>query len=108
MHAPLPVLLERADDVQQIGVVALLGGRRAEGLESVVEVVQRIEAGAPAFVGERRIGDHVVEGLERVAGSLNLGSVSVLPCTIQRRRVVVQDHVHPRQGPGGRVLFLPV
>ena len=25
--------LERADDVQQVGVVALLGGRRAEGLK---------------------------------------------------------------------------
>ena len=28
--------LERADDVQQVGVVALLGGRRAEGLEALV------------------------------------------------------------------------
>ena len=27
--------LERADDVQQVGVVALLGGRRAEGLEAL-------------------------------------------------------------------------
>ena len=59
--------LERADDVQQVGVVALLGGRRAEGLEALVRVVERIDAGAPAFVGERRIGDDVVEGLERVA-----------------------------------------
>ena len=59
--------LERADDVQQVGVVALLGGRRAEGLEAVVRVVERVEAGAPALVGEGRIGDDVVEGLERVA-----------------------------------------
>ena len=42
--------LERADDVQQVGVVALLGGRRAEGLEALVGIVERVEAGAPALV----------------------------------------------------------
>ena len=56
--------LERADDVQQIGVIALLGGRRAEGLEALVRVVERVDAGAPAFVAEGRIGDDVIEGLE--------------------------------------------
>ena len=39
--------LERADDVQKIGVVALLGGRRAERLETLVAIFQRVQAGAP-------------------------------------------------------------
>ena len=53
--------------MQQVGVVALLGGRRAEGLEALVGVVQRIDAVAPPLVGEGRIGDDVIEGLEGVA-----------------------------------------
>ena len=36
--------LERADDVQQIGVVALFGGRDAVRIEAVERVVVRIEA----------------------------------------------------------------
>jgi dihydroxy-acid dehydratase len=48
-------------------VVALLCGRRAEGLETLAGVVERVEARAPALVGKRRIGDDIVEGLERAA-----------------------------------------
>ena len=88
--------LERADDVQQIGVVALLAGRRAEGLEAVVGIVERIEAGAPALVRERRIGDDVIEGLERVA-VLELGIGQRVALHDERRGVVVQDHVHAGQ-----------
>ena len=32
----------------------------------------------------------------------------MLPCTIERRGIVVQDHVHAGQAAGGRVLLLPV
>ena len=99
--------LERADDVQQVGVVALLAGRHAEGLETLVSVVERIESGAPPLIAERRIGDDVVKVLS-VSPSLNLGSASVLPCTIERRRVVVQDHVHAGQAAGGGVFLLAV
>ena len=98
---------ERANDVQQIGIVALLGGRRAEGLEALVRVVERIDAGAPALVGERRIGDDVVEGLERVA-VLELGIGERVALHDERRGVVVQDHVHAGEAAGGRVLLLPV
>lgn len=55
---------ERADDVQQVGVVALLGRRHAEGLKTVEGVVQRVEAGAPALVRKGWIGNNVIEGLE--------------------------------------------
>ena len=99
--------LERTDDVQQVGVVALLGGRRAEGLEALIGVVQRIDAGAPALVGERRVGNHVIEGLERVA-FLELGVSQGVALPYLRRGVAVQDHVHPRQAAGGGVFFLAV
>ena len=99
--------LERADDVQEVGVVALLAGRRAEGLEALVGVVERIEAGAPALVGEGRIGDDVVEGLERVA-VLELGIGQRVALHDERGGVVVQDHVHAGEAAGGGVLFLPV
>ena len=74
--------LERADDVQQIGVVALLGGRRAEGLKALVRVVERIEAGAPALVAETADWRPRKSKVLSVSPSLNLGSASVLPCTM--------------------------
>ena len=79
--------------------------------------MQRIETGAPALVGKGRIGDHVVEGLEP-------GIISMLSLTVpglgefgigqrialhdQRSRIVMQDHVHPRQAARCGVFFLPV
>ena len=98
---------ERADDVQQVGVVALLGGRCAEGLKAIVGVVQRIEARAPALVGKGRIGDHVVEGFERFA-ILELGIGQGVALHDERRGVVVQDHVHAGKAAGGGILLLPV
>jgi hypothetical protein len=59
--------LQRTDDVQQIGVVALSRGRDAVMLEAMEGIVRRIEPGAPALVAERRIGGDVVESLEGVA-----------------------------------------
>ena len=104
---PFAGALQRADDVQQVGVVALLGGRHAEGLEAFVGIVGRVEAGAPALVAEGRIGDHVVESLERVAVR-ELGIGQRIALHDERRGVVVQDHVHARQTAGGSVLFLAV
>jgi hypothetical protein len=59
--------LERAEDVQEVGVIALLAGRDAVVLETLPGVVLGIEAGAPALVAEWWIGDDVVEGFERVS-----------------------------------------
>ena len=108
MHAPLPRALERAEDVQQVGVVALLGGRHAVVLEALEGVVGRVEAGAPALVAEGRIGDDVVEGLELAGGVLEERVGQRVALLDQRRGVVVQDHVHAGQAGGGGVLFLPV
>ena len=49
--------------MQQKGIVAVLVGRNAV-LEATIQVVDRIEAAGPVFVGERRISHHVVESLE--------------------------------------------
>ena len=56
---------------------------------------------------ERRIGDDVVEGLERVA-VLELGIGQRVALHDERGGVVVQDHVHAGEAAGGGVLFLPV
>ena len=100
--------LQRADDVQQVGVIALLTGRRAEVLEPLVGIALHIDTVAPAFVAERRIGDDVVEGLESpvLAGEERIGQrVALLD---QRRGVVVQDHVHAGEASGRSIFFLPV
>ncbi len=44
------VALERADDVQEVGVIALLVGRRAERFETFVGIVERVETRAPTLV----------------------------------------------------------
>ena len=102
---------ERADDVQQVGKVALFGRRHAECFKPAVRVVQRVDAGAPALVRERRVGHHVVKGLEHVLAvqvSFEFGVCQRVALADFCRRVVVQDHVHARQAAGGRVFFLAV
>ena len=96
--------LERTDDVQQVGVVALLGRGHAERLEAFKRILRRVNAGAPALVAERRIGDDVVEGLERVA-VLELGIGERVALHDERSRVVVQDHVHPGESRWWQHLF---
>src|SRR6266704_1914627 len=61
------VTFERAHDVQQVSVIALPGGRRAEVFEAFVRIVLWVDAGAPAFVAERRIGNDVIKRLEAAA-----------------------------------------
>jgi hypothetical protein len=98
---------ERADDMQEVGVIALLGRRRAEGLESLIRVIGSIYAGAPALIGKRRIRDDIVERFEGISlHKLWIGER--VPLHNQRRGIVVQDHIHPGQCAGGGVLFLSV
>src|ERR1022692_431503 len=98
---------ERADDVEEVGIVALLGGWDAEGLESQVGVVAGIDAVAPGLVAEGRIGDYVVEGFDGVA-VFEFGIGQGVALLNVRPGIVVQDHVHAGQAGGGGVLFLPV
>ncbi len=97
--------IHAAEDVQQVGVVALLRRRLAPG-EALELVVRRREAGGPGLVGERRIGDDVVVGAERGLAVLELGIGEGVAGKDVRRGEVVKDHVHPRETGGGDVLFL--
>ena len=80
--------VERADDVEEIGVIALFGGRGAEVFEAVEGVVVGVDAVAPKLRNcQRRLS--LKGGLAttkwkvlRVSPSLNFGSARVLPWTI--------------------------
>ena len=84
--------LHRADEVQQVGVVALLSGRLAP-CEALERVCRWREAGGPVLVREWRIGDDVVVGAELLA-VLELGRDQGVARHDIGRREVVQDHVH--------------
>ena len=95
------------DDVQQIGVVPLLGRRRAEGLEALVRVGQRVDPRAPALVGEGGIGHDIVEGAQHVAFPEAWIGQGVALHDLGAG-IVVQDHVHAREAGGRGVFLLPV
>ena len=97
--------LQAADDVQEVGVVALLRGWHAPGEALELVRIER-EAGGPGFVGEGRIGDDVVVGAERLA-VFELGIGKGVPAEDVRRGEVMQDHVHAGETGGGHVLLLP-
>src|SRR5207248_9505975 len=81
--------LQGADDVQQVGVIALLLWRHAPGeaLESVAAAaLAQGEAGGPRLVGEWRIGNDVIVGAELLA---------VLEFGIEER--VSREHVGRRE-----------
>ena len=99
--------LERLDQVQQEGVVAVLG-RRDAVLEAAELVVGRVEAAGPGLGGERRIGDGEVEGLEAAVAVLEVRAGERVAPPELGGRVAVQDHVHPGQRPGGVVHLLAV
>ena len=105
MHAAFAAALHRADDVQQVGVVALFG-RRLAPCEALVGIAAGREAGAPGLVGERWIGDDEVVGAKLLA-VLELGRGERVAAEDVGRREVVQDHVHAGETGGGHVLFLP-
>src|ERR1017187_8357336 len=98
---------ERGNDVEEVGIVALAGGRRAEGFEALIGVVEEVDAVGPALIAEGRIGDDVVEGFEGVA-DLEFWIGQRVALLNVRPRVVVEDHVHAGETGGGGVLFLPV
>src|ERR1039458_4481448 len=95
---------ERGNDVEEVGIVALAGGRRAEGFEALVGVVEEVDAVGPAFVAEGRIGDDVVEGFEGVA-DLEFGIREGVALLDDGGGGVVQDHVHAGEAGGGGVLL---
>ena len=93
--------------MQQIGVIALFGGWRAERFETIIRIIERIKTCAPALIGERRIGNHKVEGFECVA-ILEFGIGERVALHNQRSGIVMQDHVHACQTAGSRIFFLTI
>ena len=93
--------------MQQIRIVALLGGRHAETLKPAKGVFERVEAGAPAFIRKRRIGDDVIKLLEG-ATILVFWIGERVALLDQCLRVVVEDHVHAGEAARGAVLLLTV
>src|SRR5581483_10642819 len=61
-----PLAFHRADDVQQVSVIALPRGRHAPG-EALVMVQVGKDAGTPRLVRERRIGDDVIVSAQPLA-----------------------------------------
>jgi len=98
---------EGSHDVQQVGVVALLGGGNAETIETPVRIVVGGQSRAPPLVRERRIGHHEVENLE-AAAVRELGIGQGIALGDERGGVVMQNHVHPGQAGGRGILFLTV
>ena len=89
-YVSLPCLHGEARTAK-VGSVSRLVGAPARlidgGSASLVGIVQRIDAGAPAFVRKRRIGDDIVERLEGVA-VLEPGIGQRVPLHDERRGVV--------------------
>ena len=104
---PLPRALERGDDVEEEGVVAVLRRGHAEA-EPAVHVVLGIEPVRPRLRREGRVGHGEVEPLERAVGlrPVRVAEGVVLPDL--RRRRVVEDHVHLRERRRRVVLLLAV
>ncbi len=94
-----------ADDVQEIGVVALLSGRHAPG-EALKAVLGGGEAGGPGLVGEGRIGDDVVVGAE-IFAVLELGIEEGVSGKDVGGGEIVEDGIHAGETGGGHVLLLP-
>ena len=100
----LALALQRLERVQQEGIVAVLCRRHAE-LETTVLLFEPI---APRLFRERGIHHHEVEGLELGAlRELRTGDRVALE-DLGVPGEIVEDHVHPGQGPGGIVLLLAV
>ena len=67
-----------------------------------------VEAVGPRLGREGRIGDGEVERPQAAAGAAELRGGQRVAAPQLGRRVAVQDHVHPRQRPGGDVHLLAV
>ena len=106
-HRRLAGALEAFEDVQQEGIVTILG-RWDAVLEALIEVASRVQAAGPILVGERRIGDDVVEGLETAVRMLEVRRGECVGLPDLGFGTAVQHHVHARQSSSGVVHLLSV
>src|SRR5882724_8579801 len=98
--------LERRENLQEKCVITIFRRWNAKS-EAAKWIMLCIDAIAPRFAGEWRIGNHEIEGLE----STFFCKVRVRECIAFpdfSRRTVVEEHVHFREGPGRKIVLLPV
>ena len=93
--------------MQQEGVIAIFLRRYAPDKAAKL-IVLSIQAAGPVLVGKGRVGDGKVEALELVVALLPLGRGQGIALPDLGGRIVVQDHVHARQGAGGVIHLLTV
>ncbi|KAF5035102.1 hypothetical protein DSECCO2_589160 [anaerobic digester metagenome] len=103
----LPGALERRDQVEEKRIIAVL--RRRDAILKAFElVVLRVEPVRPGFGGEGRICDREVELLQAPVGVLEVRVGKGIAAPDLRPRMAVEDHIHPRQRPGGVIHLLAV
>ncbi len=99
--------LERRDQVEEERIIAVLR-RRDAVLEAPELVVCWIEAVRPGLGGKRGIRGREVEFLQAAVGILEIWVGKRVATPYHRARLTVEDHIHPRQCPGGVVHLLTV
>ena len=106
-HRRLARTLQRFEDVQQKGIVAVFI-RRCAVLKPLEGVFRHIHPIAPRLVRKGRICHREVKGLEAavVVFPVGVGEGVVPPDLVAG--VVVHEHIHPRQGPGGVIHLLAI
>jgi hypothetical protein len=104
-HRRLARTLQRLEDVQQKGIVAVFI-RRCPILKPLELVRLDADPIAPRLVGEGGIRHRKVEPLEAAVRLLPVGIREGVVAPEFRRDVVVQNHVHLGQHPGGIVHLL--
>ena len=108
----LALTFQRADHVQQEGIVAIFIRRNAKAIETAISISRfrrNIQSVAPVLGRERRIGNDVIEQLQPVAfQELRVGEGAVSSASDQRVGTIVQYNVHTGQTGSGTFLFLSV
>ena len=99
--------LEAFEHVQQEGVVAILLGWSAV-FKPAIQVVCRVQAAGPVFIGKRRVGDDEIKGLEATISVFKVRGRQGIGLPDFCRGAVVQHHVHAGQRAGGVVHLLAV
>ena len=94
--------------MQQEGVIAIFRFPAVPPDKAAKLIVLGIQTAGPVLVGKRRVGDGKVEALELVVALLPLGRGQGIALPDLGGRIVVQDHVHARQGAGGVIHLLTV
>src|SRR2546421_4056452 len=93
--------------MQQKSVVTIFSGWHTI-FKTLIQIVGRVKAIAPGFVGKRWIGYDEVEYLEVTVALLKVGAGERIVLPDFGCGVVVQDHIHLSQCSGSIVHFLSV